>query len=234
MTKIVLIIKREITMKFEKLAEVREFTPALFQEGGLLAPLLKFPGTVLAGGAIRDTYLCNVPKDYDIFFTVDAIGDVDDPFSEGSLEFAEKYLKSVGFVQTATTHYTKTYSLKRVSDPLGPPMPVDSIEVQLIFRDYYASREDIINRFDFTTVMFAIDDKGFSMGEDTIYDLDDRVVNVQNIEVPLDSLNRLKKYAMLGFDVDEAYEKVVKKLSKMTSSQAYGINTDGNGIFYGN
>lgn len=172
---------------------IDKLTPTVFKTG-FLAELLQIDGVVLAGGAIRDAISDTEPKDYDIFFTnIIAL--------DQAIIFIEKHMEL-----SAGTHYTKTY--KTDTNQLYDKF----ITVQIVFKNFYADRQAIINSFDFTNTMFAIDKTGFAIGEKTLGDIVDNKVGINVITKPLSSLNRLVKYVRMGYDVQEAYDYIVSLL----------------------
>lgn len=172
---------------------INKLTPTVFKTG-FLAELLQIDGVVLAGGAIRDTLSDTEPKDYDIFFTLAANREIVESLLQKHMELSTE------------THYTKTYKTdtNQAYDQF--------ITVQIIFKTAYIDKQAIINDFDFTNTMFAIDKNGFAIGEESLGDIVDNKVGINVITKPLSSLNRLVKYVRMGYDVQEAYDYIVSLL----------------------
>jgi hypothetical protein len=162
-------------------------TPKAFQDG-FLASLLRIPGVVLAGGAIRDTISGYEPKDYDLFFT-----------KQEALDEVKTRLSKMGQL-TDETVYTQTYK-------------VSNVVVQLIFKQIYESKEQMISEFDFTAIQLALDSNGVTYGEKTFDDIQFKYVRPVIITKPITSLQRLVKYAERQWDTEEAYKAVLSFLN---------------------
>jgi hypothetical protein len=158
-----------------------KITPEIFKTGELADMLTE--GIILAGGCLRDTIMGRVPKDYDVFVRKDYVS------------ITSLLLVSKGYENTASTMYTKTFKK-------GP------IEVQLVFKDDYYSLEELIKTFDFTNVMLAVSGDEVEVGIQTLHDIEDKKVRINLITKPLDSLNRLCKYAK-DRDVKNAYKYLI-------------------------
>ena len=172
---------------------IDKLTPKVFKTG-FLAKLLQIDGVVLAGGAIRDTFLNEQPKDYDIFFTkIDA--------QTKAEELLEGYMDII-----TSTHYTTTYEVD------NDPEYQDLITVQLVFKNIYEDKRAVINSFDFTNTMFAIDKDGFVIGEKTLGDIVDNKVGINVITKPLSLLSRLQRYVKTN-DCKEAYDYIISVMA---------------------
>jgi hypothetical protein len=171
---------------------LNKLTPSVFKTG-FLKELLQIEGVVLAGGAIRDTLMEVVPKDYDIFFT------------KNTAIVAASILLKRNMELIDSTHYTHTYKLD------ASKYYDQTITVQLIFKQIYTNKFYVITDFDFTNIMLAIDKDGFEIGKKTLEHIESRIVGINVITKPLNSLTRLQKYTNTH-DVYDAYHYILSVL----------------------
>jgi len=150
--------------------------------------LTNIDGCILCGGAIRDIYLSKTPKDYDFFFT--------------SRDGFKEALYSLSLFKSEGSEYVKTHK-------------TDDGEVQLILKEPFFNERDILSAFDFTTIQFAFNGKEVFIGEKTLQDVDNRLVGVNVISKPLQSLERLSRYTDIqkngihDWNIDETYKYIL-------------------------
>jgi hypothetical protein len=181
-----------------------KLTPTVFKIG-FLSELLKIEGVVLAGGAIRDTLMGVVPKDYDIFFTK----------STAIIEAHILLKQNMELIDT--TQYTQTYKLD-ASNHYN-----QSITVQLITKTVYTNKHYIIHDFDFTNIMLAIDRDGFEVGKKTLEAIKNKNVGINVITKPLNSLTRLQRYTNTH-DIYDAYNYILSVLKDADPGIALNAN----------
>jgi hypothetical protein len=174
------------------------------KEFPIIKQLLEIDGVVLAGGALRDQIKGEqIAKDYDFFFTKPG---------------AEQQAREILGKSFIYTRYTATFIVNNHSHlPLGLSHSnpnLNDLEIQLVFKKIYESPQEIIDQFDFRVCQFAADKNGVYFNPEAYDDLDSKRLVANNITKPIDSLNRLVKYAKKGYDVNEAYQKVVEVLAK--------------------
>jgi len=154
----------------------------------ILKRLLDIDGCVICGGAIRDIHLGKTPKDYDFFFT-----------SKNAIKEA---LFSVNAFKSEGNEYVKTYQ-------------TDDGEIQLITKEPFANERDIVMAFDFTPIQFAYDGDKLTVGLHTFEDINKRTVNINVVTKPLQSLERLARYATVqengihDWNIDDAYQYIL-------------------------
>jgi hypothetical protein len=145
---------------------------------------------ILAGGAIRDLFLSEEPKDYDFFF-----------LSKQDLQDAISFMISNGWKAVDSRFYTITFSR-------------DEFVVQFVFKTFFEKEEDIYKDFDFVNVMASLSlDFGGNQKISCHPDFQqvnlDKVVKINVITKVFESFKRLRPYLKKGFCVDEAYDYIV-------------------------
>lgn len=177
-----------------------------------VSKILEIEGTVLAGGAVRDLITGDEPKDFDIFFINDkARINVESEFFTDNSEIA-------------STNYTTTYEVDETLNPEDFIPDVVTQTIQLIHKQTYENEQAVIKDFDFTVTQFAISKNGIFFGENSISDLDKKVVKVNVITKPLDSLNRLVKYAQKEYEYEETYQYILDVMKTQPSGIILGAS----------
>lgn len=143
----------------------------------------------LAGGAIRRIITGQdiFEGDFDLFF------DSQETYSE----VFNTLTKKMGAKPIRETDFNTELSLSDNGI---------TYRVQLIFGQYYKSADELLNTFDFTLCMFAIQLPivGLSQnevicGDSSLYDVGRKRIVINNLQNPVPSLRRLIKYTQQGF-----------------------------------
>ena len=158
------------------------------------------PGIFLAGGAARSLITNEEVVDYDLFFA--------------SAEIAEKFEKDLLMCSKAQVKY------RCPAGELVTIMWDNKYKIQLIKKTYHPTPENLVERFDFTICKFAVDMADFSIhyAEADAYDAHNRILRVNNIQYPVATLHRVKKYLDKGYrpsDWQWFWEDIIKRTSKI-------------------
>lgn len=134
-----------------------------------------------AGGAVRRTIAgLSLDSDFDFFFR-----DADHMAKwEGQLPSSLQLLRE-------TAHH------KHWRGPItGSDAPVD---VQAIKFRFYNSAEDVIDSFDYTITMFALDGSQLVTTPEALWDLGRKRLAVHKVTYPVATMRRMLKYGKQGF-----------------------------------
>ena len=157
----------------ENVETVKKFIKDVFPTTGI-------KGVYLAGGAARSLKTNEPVVDYDLFFD--------------SAETAENFEK--GLLMRA-----KTEVIYRCPAGELVTIKMDKYKIQLIKETYHPDPADLMARFDFTICKFAVDCSDFSLQyEDAdMSDAYNKVLRLNNLQYPVATLHRVKKYLDKGF-----------------------------------
>lgn len=157
----------------DNVEKVKRFLKDVFPNSG-------YPGVYLAGGAARSLKTNEPVVDYDLFFD--------------SAETAERFEKEL-------LYRAKTEVVYRC--PAGELVTIkfDKYKIQLIKKTYHPDAADLMARFDFNICKFAVDCSDFSLRyEDAdLSDAYNKVLRLNNLQYPVATLHRVKKYLDKGF-----------------------------------
>jgi hypothetical protein len=134
-----------------------------------------------AGGAVRRT-IASIPldSDFDFFFR-----------SQEHLTAWEGNLSGSLSLVRETAHH------KHWRGPLpGSDIPVD---VQAIKFRFYETAESVIDSFDYTITMFALDGATLVTTPEALWDLGRRRLAVHKVTYPVATMRRMLKYGKQGF-----------------------------------
>lgn len=141
-------------------------------------------GIILAGGAARKCVAWaqdySLPNDYDFFFT-----------NKESPLLLEEFLIGSGFEVVFRCPEGKLVSLKK-----------DEVKIQLIKDVVYDSAIELIETFDFTVTMFAIESSRPLVVYTTdvaLYDELNTILRLNIVQFPLATLKRVDKYTRYGY-----------------------------------
>lgn len=134
-----------------------------------------------AGGAVRRTLAGHkMDSDFDLFFK-----------SADDLAKWEAQKPSTLELVRETEHH------KHWRGPVdGSALPVD---VQAIRFKYYQSAEDVIDSFDYTITMFALDGGLLVTTPEALWDLGRRKLAIHKVTYPVATMRRMLKYTSQGF-----------------------------------
>lgn len=145
-------------------------------------PPVSTEGPWLGGGAIRRTIMGASPdSDFDFFFTGE------DQFSLFTVALAGKGYK----LKRETEHHQQWEGYCEVAERV--------IEVQCIRFQYYGSKAQVLDSFDFTICQFVYDGTEIAASDYALWDLGRKRLAINKITYPLSSMRRLLKYARQGF-----------------------------------
>lgn len=144
-------------------------------------------GAWCAGGAVRRTLIGKaLDSDFDFFFR-----------SQEALEVWEKRLPATLAMVNETEHH------KHWRGPVaGSDLPID---VQAIKFRFYQSAEEVIDSFDYTITMFAIEvddilgDYTLVTTPEALWDLGRRKLAIHKVTYPVATMRRMYKYMQQGF-----------------------------------
>lgn len=152
----------------------------------------------LCGGSLFNLINGLPIKDFDLFFTQHSYDRV---FCDGFITSNNVYTTN-----NAITTIDKTQFIKK----------------------RFSSLDEIFEGFDFSTVQIAVNkNREVFLGKTTLNDLISRKVKIVNPHNSFSSLKRLTKFTELGFDVQEAFDFLIKDLSTK-SPQELMFMTDNN------
>jgi hypothetical protein len=138
-------------------------------------------GSWLAGGALRRTFIGHaMDSDFDFFFS-----------SADAMTAWEARLPSNLKLVRETEHHKHWRGAVEGSD-----LPID---VQAIRFRFYENAEQVIDSFDYTITMFALDGDQLVTTPYALWDLGRRKLAVHKITYPVATMRRLLKYTRQGF-----------------------------------
>lgn len=144
----------------------------------------------LAGGALRDIYSGHKKvRDFDIFFKdvenkEDVIEEVRQSLKRDGWDFAKRFKNADKEVIMETLEH------KNLETPL-----------QLIRTKYYQDPCDLLRDFNFTINQFATDGEEILLGEETLWDLHYKVLNLVRLKRPESFMRKLHKYIKYGYEM---------------------------------
>lgn len=146
----------------------------------VLAGLPKKEGVWIAGGAVRRT-LASQPldSDFDFFFR-----DAD------ALAAWEADLPETLSLVRETEHHKHWHGILPGSD-----LPVD---VQAIRFRFYDNAADVIDSFDYTITMFALDGDDLVTTPEALWDLGRKRLAIHRVTYPVATMRRMLKYTKQG------------------------------------
>lgn len=146
---------------------------------------------VLAGGALRSHFTKTPVRDHDIYFNAKALG-----------KFIENNTAALvnGHVWSRVSETEQSWTYKKLDyDGAGQKM----IDITFnIMKQSYESREAVINRFDYTVCMCAIQKGAITHHPDYFVDLSTKSLRINNPEDALSTLWRLQKYVKMGYTIE--------------------------------
>lgn len=145
---------------------------------------------ILAGGALRSYFTSTPVRDFDIYLNEKTLKQFTDNFSSG-LKLSHSWAK------ISDTELSWTY---RKMDYDTATQELLNVTFNIMKRPY-ASREEVINPFDFTVCMCAIQKDALTYHPDYFIDLVTKSLRVNNPEDALSSLWRTQKYGKMGYSI---------------------------------
>lgn len=138
-------------------------------------------GAWIAGGAIRRTLIRQaLDSDFDFFFkSQDAMN-----------EWAEKLPATMKMVRETDHHKHWRGTVE------GSELPID---VQAIRFRFYESAEAVIDSFDYTITMFALDGDSLVTTPEALWDLGRKKLAIHKVTYPVATIRRMLKYTRQGF-----------------------------------
>lgn len=145
---------------------------------------------MLAGGALRSFFTKTPVRDYDLYF----------PSMDGVLKAQNELSATYQWakVDGATTDST---TWKRTMISLHGDFEHDTFN--LIHRKYYETPAEVISLYDFTVAMCGLNKTQISYHPDYFIDLQTKVLRLNNIEDPFNTLWRVQKYNGYGYQIDQ-------------------------------
>lgn len=139
-------------------------------------PEFDYKGVWIAGGAIRDSIIGEIPSDIDVFGPNNLLDD---------------------FIQTNLKDYKLTFDNEFIKNYIK-----DKIKIQIIRRDI-KTIEECLNNFDYTICMFAYDGNTVWAESNALLHLYQKrlVINKINPEFVVNTLERLQKYIKKGYTI---------------------------------
>lgn len=138
-------------------------------------------GAWLAGGAIRRTLIGHaLDSDFDFFFKS----------QEAMTEWESRLPSTLNLVRETEHHKHWKGTLP------GSDLPVD---IQAIRFRFYETAEQVIDSFDYTVTMFALDGETLVTTPYALWDLGRKKLAVHKISYPIATMRRLLKYTKQGF-----------------------------------
>lgn len=158
----------------------------------------------VAGGAVRDYFMGVFTKtDYDLFFP-----------DEENLRLAIEYFKSKGC------------EVKWESDN-GMKVKHNGKTFDLV-KKIFGKPEWLINEFDFTVSMFAVDSDKVYYGESSFIDLCKRQLMLNKITYPASTLSRAFRYYQKGFKMcSEEMKKLAESIQNMPKQEDKSVDKFG-------
>ena len=140
-------------------------------------------GAWIARGAIRRTLIRQaLDSDFDFFFKS----------QEAMDEWAGKLPSTMKLVRETPHHKHWRGTLE------GSELPID---VQAIRFRFYESAEAVIDSFDYTVTMFALDGDTLVTTAEALWDLGRKKLAIHKVTYPVATLRRMLKYTRQGFTV---------------------------------
>lgn len=172
-------------------------------EGDNIQNGISLMGMVLAGGAARSLYDPEATiNDYDFFFIKNGCLN----FADG-ISAARQMLTEAGFENTYTCPkgWLYTYESKE-----------RKIKIQLITEKEYDSVEALLDSFDLTAAMFAVDfTNTVYYTEQAVEDVKNKKLNLHKISYPVSTFKRIMKYIMLhGFKAGDIGKQFVDRIAE--------------------
>lgn len=175
------------------LSNLSEWRFAAFEP---VSGILQEGETWLAGGALRTLFSeKETIADFDIFFK-----------NKGSLSQAKAGLLASGFKQVFACPRGELFTFFKKHDFDMQNMKLHDtagVKVQCIARRFYKDADDLINSFDFTACMAAYDSKTLVLDKRMISSVKTKVLELNHLEYPVASLNRMMKYKEKGYTIPE-------------------------------
>lgn len=158
--------------------------------------ILKEKGIWLAGGALRTLFSeKETIADFDIFFK-----------NKRNLTQAKEDLKALGFKQVFACPKGELFTFTKNHDFDMQNMKLydtPGLKVQCIAKRFYNDADDLINSFDFTACMAAYDSRTLVLDKRMISSVKTKVLELNHLEYPVASLNRMMKYKEKGYAIPE-------------------------------
>lgn len=161
----------------------------------------------LAGGSMtallrKERYV----KDFDMFFK-----------NREDLEFFRGNLEASGAVKVFSSEFADTYNFNERL-------------IQLIFRKFYSSVEDIFSDFDLTISMIATDLEGNLYTHDyALIDLANKEIRIQHVNSLGHTFKRLIKYGKKGYHVHKSAYATMFALLQLNGTN--NVTTNVQGVF---
>lgn len=137
-------------------------------------------GVILAGGALRslvnpEEELC----DYDLFFT-----------DTSKINSVQQHLTNKGYslIFQCPKGELSTYFNNETET-----------KVQLITKRKYTDMIDLISSFDITACCCAYDGNAFEYNERFVFDVLNKLININSVEYPVATMKRIAKYVNKGY-----------------------------------
>ena len=137
-------------------------------------------GPWVAGGSVAKMILNKSLNDSDI-----------DLFFNNSSDTQETY-------RMIHKHYNNSYVSKNCIGVIVP-MGDKNINVQFISGFSYSSLYGLLGNFDFTVSQFVTDGSNIAFNMKSLYDLQNKILSINNIRQNSDALNRFYKYIFKGY-----------------------------------
>lgn len=142
-------------------------------------------GVILAGGSLRalvdpEDTIC----DYDLFFT-----------DSSKVKNVQQYLLGKGYslIFQCPKGELSTYFNQETKT-----------KVQLITKRQYNDMQDLISSFDITACCCAYDGETFEKNDRFIFDVLNKLININKIEYPVATIKRITKYSQKGYTFTSA------------------------------
>lgn len=156
----------------------------------------------LAGGAVRSLIDNSNIQDYDLFFK-----------NEESLNYTKSKLQELKAdkIFECPLGYLTTYKY-------------GDLKIQLISKRFYHSLEVLFNSFDFTCCQFSATRTKFITTKTALKDTIKKELHLNELEYPVATINRIRKYKSKGYKIDNCIKDVVLTLLNRNLSN-YPENT---------
>lgn len=147
------------------------------------------PFVILAGGALRSFFMNQAVRDYDLYFR-----------SQERLIDAQNRFQYHPWLKIATPSKTSMVFQKSALDPKGG---LDFKTVNIITNKYYEHPRDVIDTYDFTVCMCALNSEEISFHPDYFTDLATKQLRIHKLDEPLQTMWRILKYERYGFEISK-------------------------------